>query len=632
MAQSVRVALLEGRIVMVEERDGAVSRERVEAALQAAVAQLLARRRPEGYWEGHLSSSALSTATAVSALCVSAQEEDRPLVQAGAGWLCAHQNDDGGWGDTTDSPSNLATTLLAVSALTLAGEGAGREAALARAEGYVSARGAATPAGRVAAVRDLYGEDRTFAVPILMNCALAGLVPWREIPGLPFELAALPHSWFKALRLHVVSYALPALIGIGMLLHRRQPPANPLARLARRLATRRALARLERIQPENGGFLEATPLTSFVCMALAPLRGNTEPPGPRSQTGANSRGGDGGPIERVVGRCLEFLRASMRPDGSWPIDTNLAVWLTTGSLAALARAGALEQASTPALRRWLLAGQYREAHPYTNAAPGAWSWTQLPGAVPDADDTAGAMVALARSGEKEALRAGAQWLLDLQNRDGGWPTFCQGWGQLPFDRSSPDITAHALRALRAALDAGALPEARCGLRAQRSRILPAMERGRRYLAGAQREDGSWVPLWFGNQYAPEQANPVLGTARVLLALVELDGAGAVRNQPGARGVQYLIAAQARDGGWGGAAGVAPTVEETALAVSALSAAPQAGDACSRGVAWLVRRVEQGDWTRPAPIGLYFSSLWYSEELYPVIWTVDALGRSMGGNE
>jgi squalene-hopene/tetraprenyl-beta-curcumene cyclase len=34
--------------------------------------------------------------------------------------------------------------------------------------------------------------------------------------------------------------------------------------------------------------------------------------------------------------------------------------------------------------------------------------------------------------------------LGLQNRDGGIPTFCRGWGA--FDRSSPDITAHALRA------------------------------------------------------------------------------------------------------------------------------------------------------------------------------------------
>src|SRR4029079_14402375 len=39
------------------------------------------------------------------------------------------------------------------------------------------------------------------------------------------------------------------------------------------------------------------------------------------------------------------------------------------------------------------------------------------------------------------------WIRDLQNHDGGWPTFCRGWGHLPFDRSGSDLTAHNLRAL-----------------------------------------------------------------------------------------------------------------------------------------------------------------------------------------
>jgi len=95
-------------------------------------------------------------------------------------------------------------------------------------------------------------------------------------------------------------------------------------------------------------------------------------------------------------------------------------------------------------------------HPYTNADPGGWAWTDLPGGVPDADDTPGAMLALLRGGTAEwaeigeSIEAGSGWLLSLQNRDGGWPTFCRGWGTLPFDRSSQDITAHVLRALMAA--------------------------------------------------------------------------------------------------------------------------------------------------------------------------------------
>ena len=41
------------------------------------------------------------------------------------------------------------------------------------------------------------------------------------------------------------------------------------------------------------------------------------------------------------------------------------------------------------LRDWLLEQQYTERHPYTGADPGGWGWTDLPGSVPDADDTPG---------------------------------------------------------------------------------------------------------------------------------------------------------------------------------------------------------------------------------------------------
>src|SRR6266568_4695463 len=47
---------------------------------------------------------------------------------------------------------------------------------------------------------------------------------------------------------------------------------------------------------------------------------------------------------------------------------------------------------------------------------------------------------------RPAAMAGIHWLLNLQNADGGLPTFCRGWTNLPFDRSAPDLTAHALRA------------------------------------------------------------------------------------------------------------------------------------------------------------------------------------------
>jgi squalene-hopene/tetraprenyl-beta-curcumene cyclase len=435
---------------------------------------------------------------------------------------------------------------------------------------------------------------------------------WRLVPGLPFELAALPARWFGALRLPVVSYALPALIAIGQVRHHFRPTRNPLWRWARDAARNPTLRTLERIQPANGGFLEATPLTAFVTMSLAAMGLARHP---------------------VAVRGVRFLLASARPDGSWPIDTNLATWLTTLSVQALGGVeGTLPAAAAPALRAWLLGQQGHTMHPYTQAAPGAWGWTDLPGGVPDADDTAGALLALRRlgppdAGVRRAAAAGVRWLLDLQNRDGGVPTFCKGWGTLPFDRSSPDITAHALRAW--AEWGPELPPALA------SRARRAIRRALAFLAANRRPGGAWIPLWFGHQESARGENPLYGTARVLLALRRLIALGAEGSRAAeslaAQAEAWLVAHQAPDGGWAGAEQAASSVEETGLALEALAAngnatpGSQAAAALCRGTAWLVERVNAGPWPpAPEPIGFYFAQLWYSEALYPAIFATAAL--------
>src|SRR5262249_40631907 len=152
------------------------------------------------------------------------------------------------------------------------------------------------------------------------------------------------------------------------------PPRNPITRLLRWLARGRSLTVLESIQPSGGGFLEATPLTSFVVLSLASIG---------QEKHAVSRHG------------VQFLLESVRPDGSWPIDTNLSTWVTTLAINALAAAGEIEKLERRSgLRSWLVGQQYSSRHPYTGAAPGGWAWTPLPGGVPDADDSPGALLAL----------------------------------------------------------------------------------------------------------------------------------------------------------------------------------------------------------------------------------------------
>lgn len=591
--------------------------DRLAAAYQSAKAALFAERHPDGYWVGELSTSALSTATAVSALSLVGGHD--PLVAGGIRWLVEHQNADGGWGDTVKSLSNISTTMLCRAAFHLANCAGQHAEVLERADEWLAAYYGRTPEALAEAIRNRYGKDRTFSVPILMNCALAGLVDWREVPALPFELACLPQSWYRFAGLPVVSYALPALIAIGQAIFHHKPPTLPL-RWLRRAAIAPSLRVLARIQPESGGFLEAAPLTSFVIMALAACG--------VALTNASA--------QKVIDKGVTFLINSVRPDGSWPIDSNLSVWVTTLAINALAAAGDLDSLpDRDKLLTWLIDQQETERHPYTGAAPGGWGWSHLSGSVPDADDTAGAILALEALGDTragDAIRNGRNWLQSLQNNDGGIPTFCRGWGKLPFDRSGSDLTAHSLRAHVSLLSQTAPKKPFGTLNPDESAEHRFANAAFEFLAENTRDqgnasDGSWLPLWFGNQHAPDDINPTYGTSRVLAAYRDWKQADSV---PAQRGIRWLLDNQNPDGGWGGCKGYPSSVEETALAVEVLLdlAPPESQPAVERGLEWLIERIEAGGLHDPAPIGFYFAKLWYFEKMYPIVWSVAALGRAL----
>jgi squalene-hopene/tetraprenyl-beta-curcumene cyclase len=287
------------------------------------------------------------------------------------------------------------------------------------------------------------------------------------------------------------------------------------------------------------------------------------------------------------------------------------------------------------LTQWLIRQQYRTVHPYTMAAPGGWAWTDLSGGVPDADDTPGALLALANLGDfsdsvVSAAAAGVKWLLDLQNADGGIPTFCKGWTGLPFDRSSNDLTAHTLLAWAAWRD-------RMNTKLQR-RIDAGTKRGLRYLDGNMRTGTAcWEPLWFGNQHADEVANLTYGTSRVL-RIARLPGLGSGIVSKLRTGVMGLLNLQNPDGGWGGRRDTPSSIEETALALEGLGdfligRSETEADwvdlihtAVGKGVRYLATATQSGTHFPPSPIGFYFANLWYFEKLYPLVYTVAALSR------
>jgi squalene-hopene/tetraprenyl-beta-curcumene cyclase len=350
-------------------------------------------------------------------------------------------------------------------------------------------------------------------------------------------------------------------------------------------------------------------LTSFVAIALANAGEKNHP---------------------VVTRAVRFLEKGVRPDGSWAIDSNLAVWVSTLAAKALRKGRTqpdFRKADRRRLRIWIEEQQSKNVHPFTLAKPGAWAWTHFSGGVPDADDTPGALLALralqAGPVSEEALEAvekGCGWLLDLQNADGGIPTFCRGWGALPFDRSSPDLTAHVLRAWDAWKD-----EVRGPVRARMDR---SMEFALRYLQAAQEPSGAWVPLWFGNQEVPDEANRTYGTAMVLISLNQVDPWAIGQAEPmRAAAAEWLLENQNPDGGWGAGEGSSSSIEETALAVEALAGLeprPAFERQIHKGADYLIRATKQGTEFPARPIGFYFAKLWYSERLYPMIWTVSAL--------
>jgi len=683
--------------------------ERLRLAHKTVRAELMAERSADGHWVGKLAGSPVATAMAVSALVVAHRrmpttsfELARPptglrwttrggvqpaeddsafdnivqgqlseLVVSSLHWLTGIQNADGGWGDCRRARSNVAATTLVQAAFRLTGMPAEHADLMACADRFVAVQGGVSTLRRA-------GSGKAWAAAVLVNCALAGMVPWRRVPPLTFEQVDRPPWWRRWLP---AASALPpatsdstvATLAARLVKCRFEPLRNPLVRFSHRGMEAASLAQLERLQAADGSFLAAPPLTALVVMSLA-------------STGYREHS--------IVLRGVEFLLSSVRADASWPIVTDLATRNTTLAVWAECGLGIVDSGSDTAVNPqsaihnsqfdsdegclgghdqelltapcldWLLSCQQTTDQGPTGIRPGGWSWSDSPGAMPNASDTAGTLLALAywrrgvpamrRERVQQAARRGIAWLLDQQNDDGGWPLFCRPSNSRCRGPSAVDLTSDALRAIAAwkdlwqsAADGEMVPHA-----VRIDRVPAAIDRGIAWLLTQQREDGSFAASSFGNEQQADGQNPVYGAARVIMACAEL---GRLEMEMARRAAHWLIRSQHGGGGWGpprapldysgthhtggprslrtnDALAKSCSVEEAAWAVTALlplvEGDPAYALAVARGLNWLASAVEQDQHRRPAVVGVWPTKLWYHERLFPLTYTAGALARAV----
>jgi len=343
------------------------------------------------------------------------------------------------------------------------------------------------------------------------------------------------------------------------------------------------------------------------------------------------------------------------------------VWDTAIKLRALLASGIHND--IPPVRKaaaWLLDRQINRSGDWAetaNAEPGGWCFEYANAFYPDVDDTVMTLIALhaqlndttetggslppdlyliseidddddanqeenivAMEQTVQAIQRGEQWILAMQNDDGGWGAFDRNNNReflchVPFadhnamiDPSTPDLTGRVLEAL-----------GKLGRRLGD----PAVDRAVAYVRRAQQADGSWFGRW--------GVNYIYGTWQ---AITGLTAVGVPADDPAiAAGANWLLAHQQTEGGWGESPDSYehphlrgqgnPTASQTAWAVMGLIAAGfQRHHAVTRAIRYLtLMQNKEGTWDETDFTGTGFPRVYYLRyHYYPIYFPLLALSQ------
>ena len=559
-----------------------------------------------------------------------------------AEYMRGTQNQDGSWPLFHAGAGNISATVKAYWALKLTGE--------------------AIDAPHMAAARDWIlnnGGAAAANVFTRISMALFGHVPWRAVPVMLVEAMLLPR-WFPFHLSKIAYWSRTVVVPLLVLYAKRARAENP---------TGVGISELFTVPAEKHRIYNVNPTGSRVGDLFLRLDQGLRLLEPRLPKGMRSRAlkaaeeftvarlngshGLGAIFPAMVNAVLMFRALGYSDDhphfktakdavenlmtdreGSLYLQPCFSPVWDTGLAAHALLESKADSAGVISALDWLAerqildhVGDYAWRRP--DVRPGGWAFQYDNPDYPDVDDTAVVAMAMHRADPeryKMNVERACEWIAGMQSKNGGWGAF------------DADNTHSYLNAIPFA-DHGALLDpptvdvsARCvGCLAQvdDQRFSDAIARGIAYLKREQEEDGSWFGRW--------GANYVYGTWSALVALA---GAGQDMRAPFVRrAVEWLIAHQKPDGGWGeGLESYEPsddgfatpsTASQTAWAVLGLMAAGELDhDATRAGVAWLEQAPRDGArWREDHFTGVGFPRVFYLKyHGYPAIFPLWAVAR------